>query len=96
MTNYEYICKEHSDLVEKCLSDGGNQGIRIDAHTGVVSLCMTSKANGCGYCKFGNVNNYDLDSTCKNRVVKWLKEEYAGSDCNVTDCSQNTKGEITW
>ena len=96
MTNYKYICEERWDLVEKCLSDGASQGIRVDVRTGLVSLCMTSIANDCGYCKFGNANNFDDDSTCKNRVVKWLKEEYTGSDCNTTDCSQNTKGEITW
>jgi hypothetical protein len=96
VTNYEYICKERYDLVEKCLSDGGNQGIRIDVHTGVISLCMTSKANNCSYCKFGHANNSDHESSCKNRVVEWLKEEYTGSDCNATDHSQNTKGEITW
>ena len=96
MTNYEYICKEHSDLVEKCLSDGGNQGIRVDVHTGVVSLCMTSKANNCDYCIFGHANNSDRDCTCKNRVIKWLREEYTGSNYDTTDNSQNTKGEITW
>ena len=96
MTNYEYVCKEHSDLVEKCLSDGGNQGIRVDVHTGVVSLCMTSRANGCDNCIFGHAHNSDHDSTCKNRVVKWLKEECTEPDCKITDYSQNTKGEITW
>lgn len=96
MTNYKYVCKEHWDLVESCLSDGASQGIRVDVRTGVVSLCMTITANDCNYCKFGNANNSDHDSTCKNRVVKWLREEYTGSDLNAIDDSRNSQGEITW
>ena len=96
MTNYDYICKRRSDLVEKCLSDGANQGIRVDIHTGEVSLCMTLVANNCNDCKFGNVNNSDHDGTCKYRVVKWLREGYTGFDYDVTSNSQNSQGEITW
>lgn len=68
MTNFEWIIKEHKDIVMNCLSDF-DWIVAYDKTSNKLTNCID--IDSCTRCLF-----HDNSDNCKKNIKKWLNEEY--------------------